>query len=551
MKKFFMFFLMSFILITSSYALEFNAVPNPETGTSTVSTDNSDLTAFEEMFKADTGYTVSQIVAIAEYKTSTDTELVQAYTTAMNSLSSKGYHYMYGSFQPYGQATRHYRRFIKTSTGFDFGVYATYNSRSTRCLLNEGDLIYITGYSKNLSTVTSSGLFKFDYVSTFHNTKLKKITSDNVWTESNGYYFEPTLCNAVGDVSVPDTPLSNYDLAGLITAITSSDVIKDNTNGYLSDYFIIPKGTVGDEEVYSVYFYHKLVNLSKFDYVYEDVNYYDLDKLSGDNGVINILDHYRKSFESDILDKARHFTIYYNPNTKASDIYLTSNTITLNNLKSFLSDSEPIIYTTKLIKGYFATWGETDTEWTATEDSTRDILVTEVSDSEGNVISPSVTSDVSDLSEIPFFRFISNLLNGIKGLFTINFDAFFDTWNKFQQKASFLGETKDLVSNEVKKIELNPQEPPSITVDLTSANSKYNWGTQAICLDLSWYTAFKPKVDFFIICFCYGFFFWNLFKDLPNVINGIAGVGIAHNSSSIRDNYIKDRAERIANKTKR
>lgn len=503
MKKFFMFFLMSFILITSSYALEFNAVPNPEVGTLTVSADASDLTAFEEMFKADTGYTVSQIVAIAEYNTSTDTELVQAYTTAMNSLSSKGYHYMYGSFQPYGQATRHYRRFIKTSTGFDFGVYATYNSRSTRCLLNEGDLIYITGYSKNLSTVTSSGLFKFDYVNTFHNTKLKKITSDNVWTESNGYYFEPTLCNAVGDVSVPDTPSGNYDLANILQIIKNSAEIQDNVYPYLGDYFIIPNRTVNDEQVFSIYFYHKSVNLSQFEYVYNDTLYYDLDKTSID-GIISKLTYYLGGDTlSNVVKDVQLFTLYYNSETNTGDVYLTSNR-TLNELKSFVSETQPIIYTTKDIAYYSATWGETDTEWTAVADTSKDILYTEIQDNEGNVISPVIVRDNVSVSETPFERFVriiggipTTILNGIKSLFVPDSEYFPSQFERLKTALNNKLPTSSIISimETLKDVQAGEMSP--ITIEL--------YGHTYTLVDFSYYEQYKPVIYNWVRGFVYFF----------------------------------------------
>ena len=479
-----MIFLMSFMLLGNiCYANEFDSAAKSSASFTVSSAMSSNTYA---------GYSSTSIVTILSNYKNDAVVYGSEFNHMISEIENAGYTFVIGLASDVDE----YVLIITKRSAFDLGffnnkIYFISDSYST------SSVTALRSISKKSGSATvyadKASYFNVDFDCLLYSTKpVKQLFTSLIW-DGESYYYQSS-----------DTPSGNYDLAGLITAITSSDVIKDNTNGYLSDYFIIPKGTVGDEEVYSVYFYHKLVNLSKFDYVYEDVNYYDLDKLSGDNGVINILDHYRKSFESDILDKARHFTIYYNPNTKASDIYLTSNTLTLNNLKSFLSDSEPIIYTTKLIKGYFATWGETDTEWTATEDSTRDILVTEVSDSEGNVISSSIVRDNISVSETPFERFISiiggiptTILNGIKSLFVPDSEYFPSQFERLKTALNNKLPTSSIISimETLKDVQAGEMSP--ITIEL--------YGHTYTLVDFSYYEQYKTVIYNWVRGFVYFF----------------------------------------------
>ena len=63
--------------------------------------------------------------------------------------------------------------------------------------------------------------------------------------------------------------------------------------------------------------------------------------------------------------------------------------------------------------------------------------------------------------------------------------------------------------------------PPSITVNLSAARSKYNYGDTAICLDMSWYGEYKPYVDTFLSAVLWLTFVWNTFKNLPAIISGV------------------------------
>ena len=67
-------------------------------------------------------------------------------------------------------------------------------------------------------------------------------------------------------------------------------------------------------------------------------------------------------------------------------------------------------------------------------------------------------------------------------------------------------------------------DPPVIKVDLSEANSKYDYGGEAIALDFSWYAPYKPLVDDILSTIIWGFFIWRLFMALPGIINGMQGV---------------------------
>lgn len=75
--------------------------------------------------------------------------------------------------------------------------------------------------------------------------------------------------------------------------------------------------------------------------------------------------------------------------------------------------------------------------------------------------------------------------------------------------------------------QINFDEPPSITIDLNSTNSKYDYGTTAKAIDLKWYAKYKPTVDVLLSSFIWVVFIFNTWKDLPNIINGVGSGGHA------------------------
>lgn len=76
-------------------------------------------------------------------------------------------------------------------------------------------------------------------------------------------------------------------------------------------------------------------------------------------------------------------------------------------------------------------------------------------------------------------------------------------------------------------------QPPTFTVDLTTAESKYNYGTSAIAIDFTWYSKYKPMVDIVLSSIIWVVFIFNTFKDIPNIISGV-GSG-AHAVAKIKE----------------
>lgn len=408
-SKVLMMFVMSFTLLVScSYAAEFNAIPNPAACTSSTysAIDDPEVhQAFKDTLKSDTGYTVSQIFTIGSYKTSDDPELLSAYTTAMNILSAKGY--LFFSYTDVYNKNHYY--IIKTSKSVDVGYFVG-SERCIALLLNEGDIIFYRGSVDSVFNINSSGLFtKKPYVPTFHNSKVKNLSNDfhYIWTTSQGYYFEPTLCNAVGDVApIPDTPSGNHDLAGLISAITSSDVVKDNVPYANKEYFIIPYGEVNGVSAYEVYFYTSQAYLSAFEWLGSDSRlYYDLDKISVDGVLAKVFDFFN-------LLTGHYITIYhYSENDNYEIIYNGEFSFDSDLLVGLDSEKNPIIYTSKDITYYYYEKDETTGEWIATSDISKDKNNETVFDKDGNEVSPFVNYLDESIGSTPWNKFVNIIIS--------------------------------------------------------------------------------------------------------------------------------------------
>lgn len=65
---------------------------------------------------------------------------------------------------------------------------------------------------------------------------------------------------------------------------------------------------------------------------------------------------------------------------------------------------------------------------------------------------------------------------------------------------------------------------PKITINLGSAEGKYNYGGSALVLDMKWYSRYKPIVDLIIIAFVYINFIFLIYKRLPDIISGAGAI---------------------------
>lgn len=195
------------LLINVSYAtFDMNSQPSATTTYS----DSADVsTPFIEEFTSKTGYTPEEVLNTAQYKNSSNETQKQLYITTLDSCSSAGYHIVTdGSTVLY---------IYPNSEGFDIGVNSYF------CLSMPLDYSYMQIAThinrKRVITCTSAGRSGITFSETFHNSRVKSLTSSYTWDESRGYYFEPTLVNPVGTYyapgTEPDTPSlpSNAEIA--------------------------------------------------------------------------------------------------------------------------------------------------------------------------------------------------------------------------------------------------------------------------------------------------------------------------------------------------
>lgn len=107
-------------------------------------------------------------------------------------------------------------------------------------------------------------------------------------------------------------------------------------------------------------------------------------------------------------------------------------------------------------------------------------------------------------------------------LFFPDFNSIGDKYNQLLNKFGFLSSISDTVSEITNIFNLsyeNP-EPPVIYMDLSQAESEYDYGDRAVALDLSWYARYKPTVDNLLSALMWGFFIWNTYTHIPDILNG-------------------------------
>lgn len=117
------------------------------------------------------------------------------------------------------------------------------------------------------------------------------------------------------------------------------------------------------------------------------------------------------------------------------------------------------------------------------------------------------------------------IINGIRDVLTSLFipsEGYFqDRWMDIRSRFPFVDSisvTVDSVLDFFKETAFN--EPPKINVHLNFANSDYNWGGEAVYIDMSWYEPYKPIVDAFLSAWIWITFIFRLWKRLPGIISG-------------------------------
>lgn len=526
MKKFLIVFTVLLGFFSTSYA-EFSITPI--SSTVGISGNNN----FGGLTYGD--YIGSQIHNICNnyYLNPDNSDYRTVYSNMVQNISDNGFDYVlinvnyisagsYWYFSIYEKDTLDIGFYLDDSKLYELCLIDSAYTKSSPIYIYHGRKTNYAHYAKNydvgqLMSLELTTVSSFSVIDSSVDVKQIKYSGGYYW-DGESYFYE-------GETE-PEIPSSDHDLAGLISAITSSEVVQDSVDTHKLEYFVVYTGEAFGEYFYDVYFYNKNINLSYFEYLDSGENLrYDLNKMSVDGVIGKISD-----FIAGDYMKCQQFKLSYNPETGDSSVGYVGKKNINEDLEGFSVDLTPLVYTSKDIPYYFYEYDEVTNQGIATPDTSKDIKTQVITDSEGNEISNVVTPSSTLVGDTTWNKVLNAILSipesilaGIKKLFIPDLTYLEGTMENLKTKLGFITQARKIVEDITNGIELNPTAPPSISINLTNADSKYNWGTEAICLDLSWYAPFKPAVDFLIICFCYGFFFWNLFRKLPDIINGVAG----------------------------
>lgn len=344
----------------------------------------------------------------------------------------------------------------------------------------------------------------------FNGMSVKEVTMSSrliTWDGSSYFYKAETL--------EPDFEgITDNKKATIINSVVNSDAFKNTVpQNYRNQFFIVKDEFTSR---YKVYFYPEQYYLKGRIFEegsVEDVSYksYKIIAFEGENFLwdlwqsINPFDYY---VFSGYFNEDETFTSYFYEYKDSHEL----------NQYYFSYQDEPIVYTSRDIG--FLIYNIEDNSYT--EDTENSIGSTTLKDSDGNDISIIIPTEEGS-EDISFWdSIVSKIVSGIKAIFVPDTSSFLEFFEKLKTKFNFLFEVKDLVSGMFDKL-VYQTEPPSLSIDLTASNSKYNWGTSAIVLDMSWYEPYKPVVDIFICAFIYGLFFWNLFRKASDIIMGVSG----------------------------
>lgn len=518
MKKVLMMFVMSFTLLVScSYAAEF--------GTTGVTVSNYTKDSFplgNNSYAITTHYSTFDVGSIlGSYYSSEDEVSESIYNTMVQELQDAGYD------------------FLVVDTGEDIVSIVLKFSSSDLGYRNSylyvfGNDIYCSNMSRKGNSISSSSAaicYAFDTSIIYSSFDIKSLTvlNNKAYWDGESYVYKTGSGGSSGGDSSYIPTFSDDEIASIVnTFINSEDFIAHRSSGY-DDFFITYDNRA---EQYYAYLYKSAYDLGMVYGTFDENGNFEPNGLSEGEGYNIFCSSDSSNFLSDlwsniksIFQPSQYLCFRINPVINKVH-YITTysdNTMFKTSQMIFTTSEQSIVYSTKDIKLIVRdgenTLVDTDNSYT------KDVLIDSSTGEEYQFELPS-----TPVSETPWERFLSaityvpkSILDGLKSLFVPDLSYLNSTWEKFKEKVGFIGQAKNVVNDITNSIELNPLEPPSITIDLTKANSKYDWGTNSIVLDLSWYVPYKPAVDFVIICFSYGFFFWNLFRKLPDIINGISG----------------------------
>lgn len=126
------------------------------------------------------------------------------------------------------------------------------------------------------------------------------------------------------------------------------------------------------------------------------------------------------------------------------------------------------------------------------------------------------------------FEFVKGIpekiINGFKDLFSFLFipsEGYFDRkLEVIKEKFIFIDNVKQTVQVFTNFFSNDFEESPSITVNLSSAKSKYNYGNNAK-ISFEWFEPYRSSVHTILSSFIWVVFVWGVYKHLPSIINGV------------------------------
>jgi hypothetical protein len=112
----------------------------------------------------------------------------------------------------------------------------------------------------------------------------------------------------------------------------------------------------------------------------------------------------------------------------------------------------------------------------------------------------------------------TTILNGIKSIFIPKDDFLDDKVTSIRSRFSFVDSIIDTSKGIINRINSSKSNnAPKMTLELDIRGEKKN----VTIIDMSWYAKFKPYGDIVIGGMIIVFFVWRMFRNAPNIINGV------------------------------
>lgn len=140
-----------------------------------------------------------------------------------------------------------------------------------------------------------------------------------------------------------------------------------------------------------------------------------------------------------------------------------------------------------------------------------------------------IASIMDFIIDLPF-KIVELLGDLLKTLFVPKNDFFKDKINDFKSRFAFVNSISEIM--EMLKDSFTSTDFGTLEVDLGAAEGNVDYGGKVNVLDVSWYARYKPYGDSIISAFLWIVFVFNVYKQLPSIINGGGGavVTVAKNS---------------------